>query len=200
MKDEDPFRQNPALAQAAMAQSDRMQANTKSVLDRNLADVDVVFIRGRLMVTRPVQRHDRRLRSGRPAVRGSSRRSSARSGDSGDDGEPSEPEPPPEPPERRLCALCNRDIPVERSPRATYCSDQHADRDRQRRKRQCDRARDFRPRVPTTADFRRMLEITDEELVELRALAECRCNGSHVEFDPGECFRCGHWLPRVVAT
>jgi hypothetical protein len=32
-------------------------------------------------------------------------------------------------------------------------------------------------------------------------MSTCRCNGRHVEFDPGECFRCGHSLPRrgVVA-
>ncbi len=178
---------NPEAAQAAMAQSDRMQGPTVSVRDRGL-------------VTRPVQRHDRRLRSGRPAVRGSSRRSSARSGDSGDDGEPSEPEPHPEAPARRLCQFCGRDIPADRSPRARYCSDQHADRDRQRRKRHRDRERDVRPPTPQPADFWRMRQITDEDLRRLREFVACRCNGRHLEFDPGECFRCGHSLPREVAA
>lgn len=125
-----------------------------------------------------------------------SRRSSARSGDSGEDDGPSD-----EPPPRRLCAFCGGDIPAGRSPRATHCSDKHADRDRQRRKRQRDRERDLRPRVPTTADFQRMLEITDELSEQLRTRVFCGCNGRHVEFDPGACFRCGHWLPRrgVVA-
>ena len=121
---------------------------------------------------------------------GSARRSSERSGDSGEDG------PSDEPPSRRLCALCGKDIPAGRSPKATHCSDRHADRDRQRRKRQRDRARSKLPPTPTTADFRRMLQLSDEERDWLRAIGVCRCNGRHLEFDPGECFRCGHRLPR----
>jgi hypothetical protein len=46
-----------------------------------------------------------------------------------------------EPPSRRrLCACCGRDIPADRGPRAKYIDDAHAARDRQRRKRQGDRA------------------------------------------------------------
>jgi hypothetical protein len=141
--------------------------------------------------------------AGRPAVRGSSRRSSARSGDSGEDAEPSEPEPHPElhpepPSTRRLCAFCGKDIPADRSSRALYCSERHADRDRQRRKRARDRERDVRPPTPQPADFWRMLEITDKDRERLRRLVACRCNGRHLEFDPGECFRCGHSLPGVA--
>lgn len=134
--------------------------------------------------------------AGRPKVRGSSRRSSARSGDSGDDSDSSSSSDSSEPATRRLCAFCGKDIPADRSPKATHCSDRHADRDRQRRKRQRDRERSQLPPTPTTADFRRMLEITDEQPDWLRALVDCRCNGRHLEFDPGECFRCGHRLPR----
>ena len=141
-----------------------------------------------------VPRTTRARGAGRPAGRGASRRSSARSGDSGDDSDSSSDSS--EPAKRRLCAFCGKDIPAERSPRATHCSDRHADRDRQRRKRQRDRARSKLPPTPTTADFRRMLEITDEQRDWLRALVDCRCNGRHQEFDPGECFRCGHRLPR----
>jgi hypothetical protein len=136
----------------------------------------------------------RRRGAGRPAVRGASRRSSARSGDSGsEDGES-------EPPPRRLCACCGRDIPADRGPRAKYIDNTHAERDRQRRKRQRDRERDVRPPTPRPADFWRYYDLTADDLVDLRGLVECRCNGRHVEFDPGECFRCGHWLPRGVAA
>jgi hypothetical protein len=99
---------------------------------------------------------------------------SSRGGDSGDDdlGEPGEPPPP----SGRLCEFCGGDIPADRSPLAEYCSDRHADRDRQRRKRDRDRpGEDVAPRV-----------------------AVCRCNGRHLELEPGHCTRCGHWLPDEV--
>ena len=131
----------------------------------------------------------------RGSKRSSARRSSERSGDSGsEDGES-------EPPHRRLCAFCGNDIPPDRSPKATHCSDRHADRDRQRRKRQRDRARSKLPAAATTADYWRMRQLSDEDRDRLRALVDCRCNGRHLEFDPGDCFRCGHRLPRerVVA-
>jgi hypothetical protein len=44
-----------------------------------------------------------------------------------------------------------------------------------------------------------MLEITEEEREWLRQLAVCRCNGSHLELEPGWCNKCGHWLPHEVA-
>jgi hypothetical protein len=125
--------------------------------------------------------------------KGQSARSSAKSGDSGS--EDGEPEPPAR---RRLCAFCGKGIPADRSPKATDCSDRHADRDRQRRKRARDRARNQLPPTPTTADFRRMLELTDEERDWLLSLVVCRCNGRHLEFEPGECFRCGRHLPHEV--
>jgi hypothetical protein len=139
-----------------------------------------------------------RCGGGRP--KGQSTRSSARSGDSGEDDQASEPEPHPEPakPKRRLCAFCGKDMPADRSPRAKYCKGAHADRDRQRRKRQRDRERARLPRVATTADFWRMLELNSEVSAKLREVSVCRCNGSHLEFEPGQCFRCGHWLPREI--
>jgi hypothetical protein len=110
-----------------------------------------------------------------------------------------DPDPDPEHDRRaRLCAFCNGEIPADRSPKATHCSDQHADRDRQRRKRQRDRARNQLPRIPTTADFQRMRELTSDDLMRLRNRVACRCNGDHQEFDPGWCFRCGHLLPHEV--
>jgi hypothetical protein len=39
------------------------------------------------------------------------------------------------------------------------------------------------------------LEITEEDIERLRALASCRCNGDHLEFERGSCFTCGRWLP-----
>jgi hypothetical protein len=114
----------------------------------------------------------------------STTRSSARSGDSGPSDEP-------EPERRRLCALCNREIPAARSSRALHCTNKHGALDRQRRKRQRDRARNQLPRIPTTADFRRMREISPEEWGRLCRLAVCRCNGDHLEFEPGHCFTCG---------
>jgi hypothetical protein len=141
-----------------------------------------------LGVSAAVQRGRSEARPGSCSMSGAS----SRGGDSGD--EPGESEPP----SRRLCAFCGRDIPAGRSPRAIYCSDRHADRDRQRRKRQRDRARDLRPRIPTTADFKRMLEISEEVAEKLREFSVCRCNGSHLELEPGECFRCGHLLPGEV--
>jgi hypothetical protein len=129
----------------------------------------------------------------RPGVRRSSQRSCARSGDSpGDDG------PSDEPPSRRLCAFCGKDIPPERSPKATHCTDKHADRDRQRRKRARDRARSKLPAAPITADFRRMVQLHDAERERLWELAVCRCNGQHLELEPGSCAKCGHWLPHEI--
>jgi hypothetical protein len=104
-----------------------------------LAEESVRQIRTDLAIRRPVVKgwtvpRPRARGAGRPAVRGASKRSSARSGDSGEDGET---EPPSR---RRLCACCGRDIPADRGPRAKYIDDAHAARDRQRRKRQGDRA------------------------------------------------------------
>lgn len=144
-----------------------------------------------MATTRPRERRDA---GGSRRRAGGGSRSSARSGDSGDDG------PSDEPPSRRLCAYCGGDIPADRSPLAKHCKDQHADRNRQRRKRERDRARDLRPRIPTTADFRRMLEITEEDIERLRSLVMCRCNGDHIEFERGSCFTCGRWLPAEKAS
>jgi hypothetical protein len=103
-----------------------------------------------------------------------------------------------EPAQRRLCAYCGKDIPPDRSPKATHCSDRHADRDRQRRKRQRDRARSKLPSTPMPADFWRMLEISTEDRERLSELVVCRCNGHHLEFEPGWCTKCGHWLPDEI--
>jgi hypothetical protein len=141
------------------------------------------------------RRRDRALGGGRPG-HGASRRSSARSGDSGsDDSDSSEGS---EPPPRRLCAFCGKDIPADRSPKATYCTDKHADRDRQRRKRARDRERSKLPPTPQPADFWRMYELTDRDRKRLWELAVCRCNGHHVELEPGWCCKCGHPLPHKL--
>jgi hypothetical protein len=151
--------------------------------------------RTRIALSVVTSRHGKRPQRAREARRpkASATRSSARSGDSGKEGEQSE---LPEPPQRWLCAFCGKDIPSDRSPKATHCTDRHADRDRQRRKRQRDRARSKLPPTPQPADYWRMRQITDEERQLLRMLVVCRCNGDHLEFEPGECFRCGRRLPR----
>jgi hypothetical protein len=66
--------------------------------------------------------------AGRPRAKAGARSTSSGSGD--DD----PPEPPPS--RRRLCAVCGGDLPADRK---QYCSDRHADRARQRRKRARDR-------------------------------------------------------------
>jgi hypothetical protein len=148
--------------------------------------------RGARVHSAPRRTSPRARGAGRPGARSTT--DASRSGDGGDEG------PSDEPPPRRLCSFCGKDIPADRSPRAKYCKGAHADRDRQRRKRQRDRERDVRPRIPTTADERRMYEITEELAEQLRARAFCGCNGRHLEFDPGACFRCGHWLPLEVVA
>jgi hypothetical protein len=145
-----------------------------------------------------------RLRTARPAVRtrGAGRpkaqatRSSARSGDSGDDSDSSSDSSEPAP--RRLCAFCGKDIPPERSPKATHCSDKHAANDRKRRQRQRERERSKLPPTPQPADYWRMREITDQDRKRLWELAVCRCNGHHIELEPGWCCKCGHPLPHKL--
>lgn len=140
-------------------------------------------------------RAPREARNDRPrgSRRSTVRRSSERSGDSGSDSESSEPAP------RRLCAFCGKDIPADRSPRATYCTDRHADRDRQRRKRARDRGRANLPVTPITAADRRMWELDDDGRTRLWELVVCRCNGHHLEFEEGWCTKCGHWLPNELS-
>jgi hypothetical protein len=132
---------------------------------------------------------------GRP--RGASQRSSAKSGDSGSDDSSSD---EPEPPRRRFCAFCSRELPPGKR---KYCSDLHADRDRQRRKRERDRARDLTPKIPTSADFQRMLRLEPEVRARLLARAQqgCRCNGHHLVFveDAPRCCKCGHDRKAVAA-
>jgi hypothetical protein len=151
--------------------------------------------------------------AGRPAVRvASSKRSSAESGDSGGESESDEP-----PGKRGLCASCNKDLPKGRR---RYCSSRHADRDRQRRKRERDRQRSGvglarpmrfrndvhlglvdegwdRHRRDPYKDFD--TELWSEKrlitLEDLKARAGCRCDGHHIELEPGACAKCGHWLP-----
>jgi hypothetical protein len=125
--------------------------------------------------------------AGRPKAKAGSRTSSSSSGD--DD------PPGPEPPRRRLCALCNRDIPPERAPQARYCSQRHAERHRKRRTR----ARHVAPRASTPTDERRYLKFEPGEPERLLLLAPCRCNGNHVlERDPElghRCVKCGRQRP-----
>jgi hypothetical protein len=148
----------------------------------------------RSRVNVPARAKARARGAGRPKAQ--STRSSARSGDSGSDSESSDTSAPAR---RRLCAFCGKRIPASRSPRATHCSDRHADRDRQRRKRARDGARSKLPSAPTTADYRRMVQLSDEDRARLWELAVCRCNGHHLELEPGVCTKCGHWLPAEIA-
>jgi hypothetical protein len=180
------------------------RAERTKITNADGAEVNRHSFRPRMWVAVPAARRERgtqvspsnarprERRESRPRQHGSSKRSSAKSGDSGSESESSEP------PSRRLCAFCGNDIPASRSPKAEHCSDKHAANDRKRRQRQRDRARDQRPLIPTTADFRRMREITADELARLRSLSVCHCNGRHQEFEPGSCHRCGHWLPLEV--
>ena len=108
--------------------------------------------------------------AGRPAVHGASRRSSARSGDSGEDGSDCS-----EPPRggRRCACSCGADI-SHRVRQARYLNDQHADADRQRRKRE----RDLLDGVPNSAKA-----------------CQCAPQGNLVELvedsKGGHCFSCG---------
>jgi hypothetical protein len=168
----------------------RLKPHELALLEARLRTRSHVSLRPTSTIATSSGRAPREARNQRQ--RGSRRGERATSSSSDDPG------PGSEPPTRRLCAFCNGDIPADRSPKATHCTDQHADRDRQRRKRERDRARNHLPRIPTTADFWRMRELTSDELLRLRGRVACRCNGDHQEFDPGSCFRCGHWLPHVV--
>ncbi len=135
-------------------------------------------------------REQRGSHPGRP--RGSRRATAAGSSSSRDD-----PDPDPEPAARRLCAYCGDLISADRSPSAKYCTDQHADRDRQRRKR--DRDRISRPVERLTAADLRMRKFEPGELERLRLFLVCRCNGHHLELEPGRCSKCGRWLPHQIA-
>jgi hypothetical protein len=102
----------------------------------------------------------------------------------------------PEPPRRRLCAFCGAELPPDRR---KYCTDKHAGRDRQRRKREHHRARDVIPRIPTTADWKRMEDMQPGEWERLLACATCRCNGHDIlDRDPllgYRCIKCGRQRP-----
>jgi hypothetical protein len=130
----------------------------------------------------------RRRGAGRPRAKAGSRSSSSLGDDSDE----------PEPPKRRLCALCNRDIPPERAPQAKYCSEQHAERDRKRRTRARNRERAVKVGALTWRNdhlggYRIPPAEADELLKKLRRLAECRCNGRHMVFADwaDHCVRCG---------
>jgi hypothetical protein len=166
-----------AREKAAMAQSDRMRGSTVSLRTSGP--------RLRLGPVPKPRRGARARGAGRPKAQ--STRSSARSGDSGDDS----PSDKTEPPRRRLCALCNRELPPGKR---KYCSDRHAVRDRVRRKRERERARDVTPRIPSTADDRRYRTWEPGDYERLLARLGCRCNGSHLVFreDAPRCRKCGH--------
>jgi hypothetical protein len=123
-------------------------------------------------LARPHVRTDPRARgAGRPAVRGASRRASAKSGDSGDDGESSEP-----PSAGRTCECgCGQDV-SHRAAQALYLNDRHAAADRQRRKRE----RDLLTGVPGLA-------------------RTCQCKPMRNPLEPGVCHQCGHARGRLTA-
>ncbi len=191
---------------AAAAHFDANQEHNRRVLARlkphELARFET-WLRTRTRTTPPTRPQSRPVVCGplegrAPREARNTRRRGSRRGERATSSSSDDPDSDPEPPARRLCAYCGKDIPADRGPKATYCTKRHADRDRQRRKRQRDRERARLPRVPTTADFRRMLELDAETAEKLRQVAVCRCNGSHLEFESGECFRCGHWLPQEI--
>jgi hypothetical protein len=103
--------------------------------------------------------------AGRPAA---AKRTASRGGDSGDSGLSESEEPPGK---RGRCKLCGKELPKRRR---KYCSDLHAGRYRQRRKRERDQLAP--PKVPA-----KPLRLT------------CRCNGNHLILEPDRdrCFRCG---------
>ena len=139
----------------------------------------------------PTAQGPRARGAGHPAVKGSARRSSARSGDSGD----SDPEdegdvPPPADDGRRSCVGCGRDISHKKAG-AKVCSN----RCERRKLRHADPLTDSRDADP-------YLNLTAGDHKELRdrALAGCRCNGHHIlDPDDGTCLKCGrprdwsHW-------
>lgn len=107
---------------------------------------------------------------------------------------------PPEPPSPRLCRRCGGEIPPHRSPKATYCSDQHADRDRQRRKRARHHAD---PLVEPELRPLGAYKVRPEELGALRSRPGCRCNGHHIPAQDGDglrCLKCGHWRDITAAA
>jgi hypothetical protein len=98
---------------------------------------------------------------------------------------------------RRLCAHCGKDIPDDRAPQARYCKDEHGALYRQRLKRRRDRERSKLPPTPSSAGDLRYRQLTYDELIRLQRLVVCRCNGHHLEFEPGHCTKCGRNLPRT---
>jgi hypothetical protein len=134
--------------------------------------------------------------AGRPRAKAGSRSSGSSSGDDSDE---------PEPPSRRLCAFCGRNIPGERSPLARYCSDRHAARDRQRRKRTRDRS--AKVSIPTWRDEQRMLRFEPGERDLLRDFyLWCRCTrfgGNHIltapDDTPTRCVKSGRRVREVLA-
>ncbi|MGO9885157.1 MAG: hypothetical protein ACLPV4_19340 [Solirubrobacteraceae bacterium] len=160
----------------------------------------------RARVRQPIlsaQRHaPRRRGAGRPAVRGASRRSSARSGDSGDDadGEPDAPDTD----ARRECRGCGADISHRRSD-AKFCS------------AKC-KQRGWRGGHTSRPDPDPYLElaVVDLEWLQRRVYEGCRCNGGPVTRKAGEaiyvrgdshlldatdgsCAKCGHGRITTVA-
>jgi len=67
------------------------------------------------------------------------------------------------------------------------------------RQRERERAKGVAPKVPKTADFKRMEQFDDGELLRLLSTATCACNGRHIldeDQELGErCVRCGRQRP-----
>jgi hypothetical protein len=132
--------------------------------------------------------------SGRPAVRGSSRRSSAKSGDSGED---ELAEPPAGPAERRPSdrsrTTCNRDgcdNSIEHlASQARFCDDRGCKNKRDAASKAASRKRERESRE-------RELEREAERDFEDGAFEQprvCKCKPPH-EFERGHCNKCGHDL------
>jgi hypothetical protein len=130
--------------------------------------------------------------AGRPAVRGASKRSSAKSGDSGDDSDSSEPPQDGRPPCACGCGLSM--VGMRRG--AKYLNEAHGSRNRQQRKRWLARGWDPDapdPDVSLDDPYFRFDGKVSYEMLRKRVEEGCRCNGHHIA-DPedGHCIKCGH--------
>jgi hypothetical protein len=118
--DNEEFREVAAAECGAGDPDDLSIADLQRVPYRSLVRLRTAYLRTckqARSIRSPQSRGPRRSFAvgGRPPVKGSSRRSSARSGSSGDSDEPAEPSDP-ESPERRVCKGCGGDISHKSKP------------------------------------------------------------------------------------
>lgn len=195
-RDNQPMTDVPHRILLSRQQAQRLECTGSAALAPQTVSPTGKQLEQRRILTRGSHRGTRmRARgAGRPAVRGASKRSSARSGDSGDHGlgEPDEPSEW----RRPLCAHCGDDLPVGRR---DYCKDQCSAAARKRRQREREREwakRTAVARIPKLDGSDEMHKLAPWEYDRLLSFHVCRCNGSHLElFRDGWCDKCGHPLP-----